>query len=125
MPQSSPAPTFPPPGYTCTPPYDASSAPLVEDCKLALQQVTPGQPEICTQQIQTGMDFVTVGTCTVHTYSAHGKAHCLNGDDIRGAIWSIIHLCSSDGFTRGSFTWTPEGASADGVTLKRSSSVPV
>ena len=123
MPQSSTDPVFPPPGLTCTPPYLASIAPLVTDCKKALERVPPVKPGVCTKIWQTEKDIVTVGTCIVHTYSAAGRAHCLDGNEIRNGIQQILRSCTGNGYTSGSYTWTAEGAKREGVMLLKSASV--
>ena len=122
MPQSSSVPTndtlFPPPGLTCT--ETSPTSPLVDDCILAYLQIEPGNPEFCILVFLTQDDFKTVGTCTVHTYSESGRAHCLNRDNIRSGILDILGPCSNNGSIQGSYTWTAEDQPREGVKLIRS-----
>jgi len=120
MPQSSilPIDEFPPPGLTCT--ATTPTSPLIGDCVMAFEQIEPGEPGACILIFQTEVDFITVGTCTVHTYSQRGRAHCLNRDKIRSGILNILGPCSDGGFTEGSYTWTGEDEPREGVKLIRS-----
>ena len=120
MPQSSilPIDEFPPPGLICADTIPTS--PLIDDCIKAFELVEPVTPIACTFQFQTQDDFRTAGTCTVHTYSEFGRAHCLNRSLIRSGILDILGGCSDDMFTQGSYTWTAEGEPREGVKLIRS-----
>lgn len=120
MPQSSvlPIEEFPPPGSTCT--EISPNSPLLDDCIRAWEEIEPRESTICPTIFLTQHVFKTVGTCTVHTYSELGKAHCLNRDDIGEGILKILVPCSNTKFTGGSWTWTPEGQPREGVKLVRS-----
>ena len=69
---------------------------------------------------QNQYDVITVDTCTVHTYSQKGNAHCLDQGYILGGIDDIMRKCSINGYSQGSFTWTREGEPREGVKLIRS-----
>ena len=119
MPQSPPADdSFPPPGLDCGPiNFDS---PHYEDCDEAYRQIksSPLQLICGFGQPQYQHDVITIGTCTVHTYSQKGNAHCLNRNHILAGIEDIMHTClTDDGYTQGSYTWTKEGQQREGVSL--------
>ena len=124
MPQSPPEPTndnlFPPPGSTCT--EITNNSPLYDDCKTASQRIRIRPREIdCELELpQSQHDVITVGTCTVHTYSQRDNAHCLDHNEIHTGIENILSECSKNGYTQGSYTWTREGRLRVGVKLIRS-----
>ncbi|KAF8449921.1 hypothetical protein BGX38DRAFT_1142343 [Terfezia claveryi] len=105
----------------------ADGFPLREDCEAALDQVEPGEPKVCTLQFQTEYDFVTVGTCTIHTFSTRGMAHCLNRDEIRNGVEAILKYCSVNPqgsykeYTGGRYEWMKSadinGTHSEGVKL--------
>jgi len=120
-------PTIPPPTYgtlTCAD-VSAFGFPLKKDCEEALKKVPPGKPEVCTLQFQTEYDYVTVGTCTIHTYSSGGRAHCLDRDLIRKGVKEILGQCSKthdyEAYTGGEYQWLTsadiEGTKGEGVRL--------
>ena len=109
---------FPPPVLHCA--EITYSAPFIADCEKALEQVAPVKPEFCTFIFAQQQDIVTVGSCTIHTYSERGSAHCLDGNDIRSGVKAILCSCTKDSYTQGSYTWTPEGELRDGVKLIKS-----
>ena len=117
MPQSSflPLGELPPPGLICADTIPTS--PLIDDCIKAFELVEPVTPIACTLDWRSQDDFRTVGTCTIRTYSAFGRAHCLNRSLIRSGILDILAGCSDDTFTQGSYTWTAEGDPVEGVRL--------
>ncbi|RPB27460.1 hypothetical protein L211DRAFT_834321 [Terfezia boudieri ATCC MYA-4762] len=90
--------------------------PLKKDCEAALAKVPPGNPEVCTQQFQPEMDYITVESCTIHTYSDRGMAHCLNRDMIRKGGKKILtsctfetQCCPSEVYTGGQYEWFTQG----------------
>ena len=117
MPQSSilPLGELPPPGLTCE--DTTPTSPLIDDCIKAFELVEPVTPIACALIWLPQSNFRTVGTCTVRTYSAFGRANCLNRSLIRGGILDILAGCSDDTFTQGSYTWTAEGDPVEGVRL--------
>ena len=118
MPQSTDPTVFPPPGRQCAKTYSASTSPLIADCEKALNKISAGDPpQICTAMFLPQKDIVTVGTCTVRTYSEEGNAHCLGGSNIRAGVRAVLDGCKKDTYTQGSYTWTPASAKRDGVSL--------
>ncbi|KAF8428220.1 hypothetical protein EV426DRAFT_333106 [Tirmania nivea] len=110
-----------PPEYgtlTCTD-VSAFGLPIREDCIAALATVKPGEPKVCTEQIQPEYNCATVGTCVIQTYSIErGRAHCLNGDMIINGINKILEGCyTPDGYTGGVYEWSAEDD--EGVRLIR------
>ena len=49
---------------------------------------------------------MTVGTCTVRTYSGTGRAHCLTRSQIEDGIISIGEVCSDGEYIGGSVSWS-------------------
>ena len=125
MPQSPPVDnSFPPPGPTCT--RITTNSPLYNDCKAASQRIKFSPPDFDCGFIppQNQNDVITVGTCTVRTYSQGGNANCLDRNHILNGIENILRECSTNGYTQGSYTWTQEGEPRKGVKLIRSTPEP-
>ena len=112
---------------TCTE-ISAFRFPLAADCKLALDKVKPVEPTFCTEVFKTEYDYVTVGTCTIHTYSTtRGKAHCLDGKNIIKGVKEILKSCRFDfgeatgKYTGGQYEWSTridtDGKKGEGVRL--------
>ena len=104
--------------------------PLAADCEAALAEVKPVEPQACTKIFQTEYDYVTVGTCTIHTYSTtRGMAHCLDGNNIIKGVKEILKSCRFDfgeatgKYTGGQYEWStrtdPDGKKGEGVRLVR------
>ena len=113
--------------FTCTQ-DSAYGFPLKKDCAAALDKVSPVTPQACTKQFQAEYNCVTVGTCTIHTYSSRGMAHCLDhGLMIRGGK-DILARCtftqgySSEEYTEGQYEWTAHGSS-EGIKFVKASIV--
>jgi len=104
---------------TCTP-ISPLGFPLKADCVAALAKVKPVKPEICLTVFKTESDYVTVGTCTVHTYSYHGKAHCLDGKLIIKGGKEILKRCTFENYTGGQYEWETATEGGEGVKLIRS-----
>jgi len=116
-------PTVPPPTYgtlTCTD-ADLIELPVKKDCGAVFKKVIPGEPGPCTLQSQTEYDYVTVGTCTIHTFSTGGRAHCLNSDLIIKGVEEILKRCTTnpqgtcEGNSGREYGWSSTGA--EGVRL--------
>lgn len=86
------------------------SSPLIKDCKSALEYLKnalPEGPRVCEDVIRPVANIAVVGTCTVQTTSQKGRAHCLDGKDIKGGIQDILNSCKvGDMYTGGISTWT-------------------
>ena len=121
MPQSLPADDnlFPQPGLTCTITIPGSPIPFVRDCIEAYKKI--GHPQ-CTPIIRYLYDYITVGTCTVLTYSENGLATCPDPDFIRRSVRIILDKCTNGEKVQGSFTWTSKSSPREGVKLIRSAS---
>ena len=119
MPQSPPFDdSFAPPGLYCGP--ISPDSPHYHDCDEAYQRIESRPPQlICgLGPPQYQHDVITVGTCTVHTYSQKGNAHCLDRNHILTGIENIMHAClTDDDYTQGYYTWTKEGQKREGVKL--------
>ena len=125
MPQSPPVDdSFPPPGLVCAP--LTNDSPLFHDCDEAYQQIISKLPEVTCgfKPHKHQYDFKTVRSCTVHTYSQTGNAHCVRHVALLTGIDNILHSCSNNGYTQGSYTWTREGEPREGVKLIRSTFGP-
>ena len=116
MPQSSPTDDnlFPSPGIECT---TTTDSPLWQNCQEAYENIVPGDPQACPSISREQYYYVTIGTCTIQTYSQLGRAHCLNGYDIQNGILEILARCTKDEGVQGSYTWTKEGNPREGVML--------
>ena len=97
--------------------------PLKNDCYIALEKIRNSPPGTC-DKMSYQEDITTVGTCTVRTYSAKGKAQCLDTLEILEGIFRIIRDCSSRLYTEGSYTWTQPGTPVEGVYLIATQKVP-
>ena len=74
-------------------------------------------PPDCTSTIFEQWDYITVGTCTVHTYSQLLSAACIDPSFIQGSVKYILDRCADSGGVQGSFTWTTENGWREGVKL--------
>ena len=112
---------------TCTK-ISTVGLPLAADCEAALAKVQPwpvGEPKFCTLQFQPEYDYVTVGTCTIHTYSTGGNAHCLDENKIIEGVKEILKSCRFDfgeatgKYTGGQYQWSTstDGKKYEGVRL--------
>ena len=124
-------PTYPPPTYgtlTCAD-VSAYGFPLKKDCEEALKKVPPGKPKFCTYIYRPEFDYITVGTCTIHTYSSGGRAHCLDRNLIRKGVEEILGQCSKthdyEAYTGGEYQWSNKGEArgtkGEGVRLVKAS----
>jgi len=98
--------------------------PLKDDCTAALAKVKPINPPSCTEIFQPQYDYVTVGTCTIHTYSTtRGMAHCLDGNLIIKGGKEILANCTSiigdQEYTGGQYEWSTDGENGEGVRFVR------
>ncbi|RPB27461.1 hypothetical protein L211DRAFT_865637 [Terfezia boudieri ATCC MYA-4762] len=108
---------------TCTK-FSTIGLPLKDDCAAALAKVAPVEPQACTKQFETEYDYVTVGTCTIHTYSTtRGMAHCLDGNLIIKGGEEILENCTSiigdQEYTGGQYEWSTVGENGEGVSFIR------
>ncbi|RPB27466.1 hypothetical protein L211DRAFT_834327 [Terfezia boudieri ATCC MYA-4762] len=98
--------------------------PLKDDCAAALAQVKPIKPKFCIEVFRPELDYITVGTCTIHTYSTtRGMAHCLDGNLIIKGGKEILANCASiigeQEYTGGHYEWSTVGENGEGVRFIR------
>ena len=110
---------------TCTK-FSIQGPPLKPDCVAALAKVAPVNPRVCTEIFRPQYDYVTVGTCTIHTYSTtRGMAHCLDGNLIIKGGNKILAGCTSiigdpgQEYAMGQYEWSTDGENGEGVRFIR------